>query len=134
MKNAVRSLLAGVCFFGAQAAMASVPTNIYFDNQTDIAVDAFTAGNPGASIPAGVSNFPVPYIGVMARCNIGGVPNACPIEFYTNDGKLFASVILNVNTATVSTEPQFFGEFVGQYDISGWEASPVEHITITPAA
>ena len=74
--------LSSLAFAAFSTAAFALPTNLYFDNQTDITLDAYTAGQPGASIQANSSNFSVPYIGVMIRCNNGGVPRACPIDFY----------------------------------------------------
>ena len=115
----------------AGIASAGVPNTISFDNLTNIQLDAYTAGQIGASIARNSTNFSVPFIGVMARCNMGGVPLKCPIEFYDHDsGKLMGSVYLNVLNASIVGAPVYTPEYVNRIEISGWDQVPVTHIQI----
>jgi hypothetical protein len=129
--NAVRSTLCGLGLLIASQAAIALPTNIYFDNNTDMQLDAYTGGQPGASIAKDSINFAVPFIGVLARCNMSGVPNACPIDFLDHEtGDKIASVILDVWKASIVGTPTLYGDYATKYSISGWETTPVEHISI----
>lgn len=129
MHLSIRRILAGMTF--GLTAVAALPTNLYFDNNTDVTFGAYTAGQPGATIAANVNNFSVPYIAVMFKCNNAGVPLACPIEFYDkSNGKKIASVILNIKTATISAPPVFESDYASFFSITGWDGSPLSRISI----
>lgn len=123
-------LIAGALALSASAS-AGVPNSISFDNLTDIQLDAYTAGQPGASIDRQSSNFSVPFIGVMARCNMGGVPTNCPIDFYDHDsGKLIGSVHMNVLDASVVGFPELTPEYADKIELLGWDTTPITNIKV----
>lgn len=124
------ALVAGSIALSASAS-AAVPNSISFDNLTDIQLDAYTAGEVGASIDRQSSNFSVPFIGVMARCNMGGVPTNCPIEFYDHDnGLLIGTVYMNILDASVVSAPQLTPEYSDKIELLGWDTVPVTNIRI----
>lgn len=110
---------------------ASLPSMVYLDNFTAYTVDGYTAGQPGARLTNYSSNFGVPYLGVITRCNLGGTPEACPIEFYNNENhELMASVLIDIWQAKVIAAPVLYGKYRDELAVKGWEEVPFSHITL----
>jgi hypothetical protein len=132
MKKSIIGLLAALGLFAVTSAQA-IPavTTIFFDNNTDLALDAKIAGKPGKSIPARVTSYGVPYIAVYVTCQYTGKTKACPIEFFDQKNQaLVATVIINADEISVSTPPVLHGEYSNTYTVTGWETTPATHIRV----
>ncbi len=123
------------CFLGfllASSTAQALPSMIYFNNHTQLALDATVAGRPGKPIPANVTRHAVPYMGVYVACMYAGKQNSCPIEFITQKGgQRVATVTLNANNAAVLGAPTLYPPYLGQYSVAGWQTQPLDTITIT---
>ena len=61
-----------------------------------------------------------------------GNANNCPIQFTNkSNGESVATVYINSETATLNQAPVFYGNYGNEYVVTGWESSPVQHITIS---
>ncbi len=134
-KSLLRSLLTSVILSAAlcnSVAHAAYPvTQIMFDNHTDLALNALIAGVPGKPIPAQISNYPVPYTAVWYACAYSGVMHSCPIGFTDQkNGLPVATVNIKVENAQVMGAPTIYPPYSGMFSVSGWEAIPVQRITI----
>lgn len=132
MKKSITGLFAVLGIVAATSAQA-IPavTTIFFDNNTDLALDAKIAGKPGKSIPASVTNYGVPYIAVYVTCQYTGKTKACPIEFFDQKSQsLVATVILNADEISVNSPPVLQGDYANIYSVTGWETTPATHIRI----
>ncbi len=132
MKQSIAGLLATLGILAATSAQA-IPavTTIFFDNNTELALDAKIAGKPGKSIPAHITNYGVPYIAVYVTCQYTGKTKACPIEFFDQRNQaLVATVIINADEISVSTPPVLHGDYNNKYTVTGWETTPATHIRV----
>ena len=125
-----RLLVTGLLFLSTSWAQA-LPSQIYFTNSTDLALNATVAGRPGKPIAAQVNRYGVPYMAVYVACQYTGKQKSCPIEFtdQTNGAKV-ATVTINADQARVITAPVLFGEYADKYQVTGWESSSIDHIFI----
>lgn len=112
------------------AASASPVSEITFTNETSIALDTSIAGFPGNGVDANSSKA-VSYAKVAVGCWAGGNSYNCGIEFANREtGEKIATVYINAETATLTQAPIFHGSYGSEYEVAGWEASPISHITI----
>ena len=137
-KNKIRSLINTVAFVGvlgiSGTAFAMPVSQITFTNETPIALNTSIAGFPGNGIPASTSEA-VGFEKVSMGCFWGGNMQNCGINFSNkNNGELIATVYINANTATLTQPPVFNGQYGSQYEVIGWESSPITHITIREKA
>jgi hypothetical protein len=124
-------LAVGLLCLSASLAEA-LPSQIYFTNSTDLALNATVAGRPGKPIAAQVNHYGVPYMAVYVACQYTGKQKSCPIEFTDQKtGAQVATVTINADQARVITAPVLFGEYAEKYQVTGWENSPVDHIFIS---
>lgn len=108
----------------------ATPSYITFSNSTSLSLNTFIAGLPGYGIEPNVTS-PVSYNIVSAGCTYNGVATNCPIEFYNrHNGEKVATVFINANTATLTGQPVFHGMYGEEYEVRGWEQSPLNRITI----
>ena len=123
---------AALLLLGSQLANAGAPIKqIYFTNNTDLALNATIAGRPGKPIAAKAQGYAVPYMVVYVACQYTGMQKACPIEFTDQKtGSPVAKVVINAEQAQVLGAPTLFGTYASQYDIYGWQSTPVSHIHI----
>ena len=117
--------------FSSITCATTLPSFIYFDNMTDIKLNATIAGLPGKSIPPNTSNYPVPYALVDLACYQKQLFTNCPIEFHdAANGQKIASVLIHAGEAAVVQAPTIYGEYFSQYSVSGWDGKPISHIKI----
>lgn len=117
-----------------QSASWATPSQITFSNETDIAIGTSVAGLPGHGIAPSVTK-PVPYDIVALGCNYSGQLTNCPIEFTDKrSGALIAKVMINAQNASLNAPPVFFGDYGERFTVTGWETTPLNHITISQKA
>jgi hypothetical protein len=137
IQNKLIQLAIGASFLFIQsiASATTLPTFIYFDNLTDIKLNATVAGLPGKPIPANTSNYPVPYALVDLACYQKNLLSSCPIEFFdAENGQKVASVYIQASEGSIGQAPTLYGEYLNQFSVSGWESKPVSHIKINKKA
>ncbi len=135
MKKIIKHALGASLIFCSISTAFAVPSFIYFDNQTDIKLNATIAGLPGKPIPANTLNYAVPYALVDLGCYQKQVMTNCPIEFFdAATGQKVATVNINANEAFVSQSPVIYGEYLNNFSVSGWDAKPISHIKINKKA
>tara|TARA_R110002110_G_scaffold195770_1_gene405415 strand:+ start:11563 stop:11988 length:426 start_codon:yes stop_codon:yes gene_type:complete len=128
-RNLALSLALGGLFFSA-ATFAAPVSEIVFTNETLIALDTSIAGFPGNGVDANTSKA-VSYGKVAVGCWAGGDSYNCGINFANREtGEQVATVYINAETATLTQAPIFHGDYGSQYEVTGWESSPITHITI----
>lgn len=116
------------------AVQAQTPKNITFNNQTDLALHTSISGLPGQGVPANTVKT-VDYYLVKVGCYYSPNKFHCPIEFTDKKtGAKVATVYINSETATLTEPPRFYGAYANEYEVIGWEASPLKEITITKKA
>lgn len=116
--------------FLSSTCQAEMPSFVTFTNETNLSLNTMIAGLPGNGIEPSVSKT-VSYNLVNWGCTASGNPQHCPIEFFDKQtGNKVATVYINALTATLNAEPTFYGEYAALYQVSGWEASPISHISI----
>jgi hypothetical protein len=127
------ALTSGILFVTSVAT--ALPSFIYFDNLTDIKLNALIAGLPGKPIPPNTSNYPVPYALVDLACYQKQLMSNCPIEFFdAANGQKVATVNINAAEAYISQSPTIYGEYLNNFSVSGWDAKPISHIKINKKA
>jgi hypothetical protein len=123
------SLLAA-CLFSSTLAQAALPEHITFSNETSLSLGTSIAGLPGNGVAPNVTKS-VSYVLVSMGCFYGNVLKNCPIEFTDNaTGARVATVSINAETATLTQPPQFYGSYADEYEVTGWQGSPIQHIYI----
>lgn len=137
-KNKLKNAIAPLVLLGAMGisplSQAGVISEILFTNETPIALSTSIAGLPGHGIEANVSQA-VSFDKVSLGCFFGGNMQNCAINFTNRDnGELVATVYINADTATLTQAPVFHGDYANSYQVTGWETSPVSHITIQAKA
>lgn len=130
LKNSIKTAkliaLGTLLSFSVHAA----PTEIVFSNLTDLSLDTSVAGLPGNGIDSNVTK-PVSYAIVSIGCNYANAMNNCPIEFYNRaNGEHVATVRINAYEASLVEAPTFYGDYGNNYEVTGWETSPISSITI----
>ena len=131
MKKIIKLVLGTTLLFSSINTASALPSFIYFDNQTDIKLNATIAGLPGKPIPANTSNYPVPYALVDLGCYQKQLMSNCPIEFFdAANGQKIATVNINANEAFVMQAPMIYGDYLNNFSVSGWDAKPITHIKI----
>lgn len=114
----------------AGSAHASAPSFVTFTNETSLALGTSIAGLPGYGIDPLVTKT-LSYNIVNIGCNYNNVADNCPIDFLDKQtGSKVATVYINASTGTLNAQPTFYGEYASQYEVMGWEQSPISHITI----
>jgi hypothetical protein len=132
MRKIIKLTLITTSLF-ASAANA-LPTDITFSNNTPLDLATSISGIPGNGVAANVSRA-VSFSIVSFGCYVTGNMNNCPIEFSDKaTGEHVATVHMNVETATLNQAPIFYGNYANEYEVTGWESSPVTHITINKKA
>jgi hypothetical protein len=117
-------------FFLSSTCLADTPSHVTFSNETNLSLNTMIAGLPGSGIDPSVSKT-VSYSIVNWGCTYRSDPQNCPIEFFDKQtGNKVATVYINSLTATLNAEPIFYGEYASLYQVSGWDASPISHISI----
>ena len=126
-----KNTLAGLLFsLLIGQAHAETPSFITFTNETPLSLATSIAGLPGNGIAPSV-NKTVSYYFVNIGCTASGNPENCPIEFFDKStGEKVATVFINALTATLNSEPIFYGMYGTSYQVTGWEQSPISHISI----
>lgn len=133
-KSNLKVVLGLISLSFVSAVHAAPVSSILFTNETPIALSTSIAGLPGNGVPANTSQ-PVSYDKVSMGCFWGGNMGNCAINFNNKaNGELVATVYINANTATLTKAPVFYGEYAAKYEVNGWEASPITHITISEKA
>jgi len=128
-----RSILASLLLVSA-TAYAENPSQITFNNFTSLALDSQLASSPGQGIAANASK-PVNYSLVYWICYYSSSFNHCPIVFTDkSNGEKVATVYLNAETATLTEPPTLYGNYAKEYEVRGWETSPINEITIVAKA
>lgn len=123
-------LALGGLAFSATASAAAPVSEITFTNETSIALDTSIAGFPGNGVDANTSKA-VSYAKVAIGCWAGGNSYNCGIDFADREtGEKIATVYINAETATLTQAPIFHGSYGNEYEVVGWESSPITHITI----
>lgn len=135
MKIQVNKLSITLAALAADLCLATIanasPSQITFSNDTDLALITSIAGLPGNGIAPNVTK-PVSFSIVTMGCYYGGVLNNCPIEFSDkSNGERVATVYINAETATLTQAPVFYGHYANEYQVLGWEASPISQISIS---
>lgn len=135
MKKIINLTLGTTLLLGSIGTAFALPSFIYFDNQTDIKLNATIAGLPGKPIPANTSNYAVPYALVDLGCYQKQLMTNCPIEFFdAANGQKVATVNINANEAFISQAPTIYGEYLNNFSVSGWDSKPISHIKINKKA
>lgn len=135
MKKIIKIGLGISLLFSCINTAQALPSFIYFDNLTDIKLNATIAGLPGKPIPPNTTNYPVPYALVDLGCYQKQLMSNCPIEFFdAANGQKVASVSINANEAYISQTPTLYGEYLNNFSVSGWDAKPLSHIKINKKA
>lgn len=117
--------------FSIGSLQANPPQYVTFSNDTPLSLSTSIAGLPGSGIEPSISKT-VSYQLVSIGCTYGGNPQNCSIDFIDrNTGNKVATVNINALTATLNSEPIFYGDYGMSYQVSGWEDSPINHISIT---
>lgn len=126
MKKAQLILVSSIIAFTAHAA----PSEIIFSNNSDLSLDTSIAGLPGNGIDPNATK-PVSYGIVTIGCNFANALYNCPIEFYNRaNGEHVATVRINALEASLVEAPTFYGEYGNNYEVTGWENTPITAITI----
>lgn len=134
MKVKIKKITTGLALLGACCLSSGIalalPSYITFSNETSLSLDTSIAGLPGSGVSPNTTKS-ANYITVSVGCYYGNVVNECPIEFTDrSSGARVATVYINSETATLTKAPEFHGSYGEEYEVTGWEASPVEHIRI----
>lgn len=135
MKVKIKKITTGLVLLGAwclnsNIALAALPTSITFSNETSLSLGTSIAGLPGNGVSPNATKS-ANYVLVSMGCFYGNVVQNCPIEFTDRaTGAPVATVYINSETATLTRAPEFHGNYGQEYEVTGWEASPVEHIHI----
>lgn len=134
MKVNIKKLTSGLALFGACCLSSSIafalPNYITFSNETSLSLGTSIAGLPGSGVSPNTTKS-ANYITVSVGCYYGNVVNNCPIEFTDrSNGARVATVYINSETATLTRAPEFHGNYGEEYEVTGWETSPIEHIHI----
>lgn len=112
----------------------ALPSEITFSNDTSLALATSISGMPGQGVAANVTKS-VSYVLVSMGCYYSGFMNNCPIEFSDkSNGEKVATVYINAETATLTQPPIMYGHYANEYDVQGWETSPISHISIVKKA
>lgn len=131
VKSKIAMLISGAIF---AISASAVPAEITFTNNTSLALNTSIAGLPGNGISANETRS-VGYGIVSMGCNFGNALTNCPIEFTDrNTGDRVATVYMNATTGALVSAPVFYGNYEKEYEVIGWEANPIEHITISAKA
>lgn len=118
----------------AIAHAAEAPTNIMINNHTSLSLTSKISSFPGQGIAPNASKS-VLYYFVTVGCYYSSNKNNCPIEFTdSSNGLKVATVYINSDTATLTQPPMFHGNYANDYEVVGWETSPIKEITITKKA
>lgn len=129
-----RQLLATTFLAGlllASPVSADAPSFVTFTNETSLSLATSIAGLPGYGIDANITKA-VPFNIVSLGCNYKQLEQNCPIEFIDKqNGEKVATVYINSITGTLNGQPIFYGNYALQYEVLGWEQSPINHITIS---
>lgn len=124
-------IAASLLLLGSVSAHA-LPSQIYFTNSTELALNATVAGRPGKPIAAFANHYGVPYMAIYVACQYSGKQKSCPIEFTDQKtGAKVATVTINANDAKVITAPVLFGEYAQKYQVTGWESAPLDHVFVS---
>lgn len=135
MKKISQLALGTTLLFSSIVNVQALPSFIYFDNLTDIKLNATIAGLPGKPIPPNTTNYPVPYALVDLGCYQKQLMSNCPIEFFdAANGQKVASVNINASEAYISQAPTLYGDYLSNFSVSGWDAKPLSHIKINKKA
>ena len=127
-------IITGSLLLTSGAFATELPSHITFSNFTPLALNSSLAGLPGQGIAPNVTR-PVFYSLVHYICSFTSNLNNCPIEFTNREnGEKVATVYLNAETATLTQAPIFHGNYGDEYEVVGWNASPLCEITITKKA
>ena len=122
------SILASTLLLGSIAV--AVPTSIEFTNNTSLSLATAIGNFPGNGIEANVSRS-VHYSIITLGCYSQGLQNDCPIEFTDREtGEKVATIRMNAETGTLLSAPTFYGKYANDYTVTGWDATPISHITI----
>ncbi|MGE3319956.1 MAG: hypothetical protein AB7I18_11745 [Candidatus Berkiella sp.] len=125
-------LLSATLLFSSLAT--ALPTQITFTNNTSLSLGTSIAGLPGNGVEPNATKS-ASYSLVSMGCFFGNVLNNCPIEFTDrHSGAKVATVYINAETATLTRAPQFHGTYGDEYEVTGWQASPISHIYIVKKA
>lgn len=115
-------------------AFATTPSQITFSNETSLSLGTSIAGLQGNGVTPNTTKS-VSYVFVGVGCYAGNVVNNCPIEFTDrSNGARVATVYIDSATATLTRAPEFHGNYGNEYEVTGWEASPIDHIHIVKKA
>jgi len=129
MKVSLKKLSVIVGLLSASIANA-LPGQITLTNQTPLSLGTSIAGLPGQPI-APNSSRSANYSLVSMGCFYGSALTNCPIVFTDNaTGASVATVHINVETATLTQAPHFHGTYADEYEVTGWQASPLSSICI----
>lgn len=122
------SCLTAGLFFSSLAL--ALPSQITFSNETSLSLGTSIAGLPGQGVAPNATKS-ANYALVSMGCLYGNVIHNCGIEFTDrSNGAPVATVYINAETATLTRPPLFHGAYGEEYDVTGWQTSPIEHIHI----
>ena len=128
-KLSVHLGLISACLLSANVVLADA-SQITLTNQTTLSLGTSIAGLPGQPI-APNSSRSANYTLLSMGCFYGGCLTNCPIEFSDRaTGARVATVYINVDTLTLTKEPQFHGSYADDYEVTGWQTSPISSISI----
>lgn len=122
--------LAAALALGCNVACAKLADSLEVTNQTNLNLGTSAAGWSGNGISAN-SSAAISTTRISMGCFFGGALGNCPIEFTdlaTN--RKVATVFLDVYNGVLHGEPIFHDEYIGKYNVLGWQGNPLSHIYI----
>lgn len=120
----------GLLSAGLLSANLAFANQITLTNQTSLSLGTSISGLPGQSI-APNSSRSANYIMLSMGCFYGGSTTNCPILFTdTSTGAPVATVYMNVDNLTLTQPPHFHGIYADEYEVTGWQSSPISTICI----
>lgn len=118
------------CMTIVSSSVFALPTEITFSNNTSLDLATSISGIPGNGVAPNITRS-VSYSVVSFGCYITGNMNHCPIQFTDKaNGEHVATVYINADTASLNQAPILYGDYAANYEVTGWETSPINHITI----
>ena len=120
----------GLLSAGLLSANMVFANQITLTNQTSLSLGTSISGLPGQPI-APNSSRSANYTLLSMGCFYGGSTTNCPILFTDKaTGASVATVYLNIDTLTIAQAPQFHGNYANDYEVTGWQTSPISNICI----
>lgn len=127
------ALFSGLAWSASTVAAPPI-SEITFNNQTNLELRTVIGSMEGKGIPAN-ARVSRPYDAISTGCFLAqNLPN-CAINIHNKaNNELVATVYMNAYTATLNQAPIFYGNYANQYEVIGWQASPLREITINAKA